>query len=142
MGACASVRPKSNVSRLSRVIVDKAFNQKQRRRVLLIGLDGAGKTTILYLLSKGKQAMDLTTPIVPTEGFNAETVRMSGLELTLWDVSGRHKTRTQHWRHYYTGVQGLVFVVDSADEERLHLAANSSFLPYAMTNFSWLPYLF
>jgi small GTP-binding protein len=88
---------------------------------VIIGLDSAGKTTILNLLMKKEAGATL-----PTEGFNAETLKYKGddknLELTLWDLGGQDKLR-QMWRHYYQGVQGIVFVVDATDVDRLGLAA-------------------
>ena len=84
-------------------------------RVLLLGLDSAGKTTILFhLIGRREQT-------VPTIGFNVETVRFNGLEFVVWDVSGQERLRP-FWRHYYRGTSGVVFVVDSADVERLTMA--------------------
>jgi len=83
-------------------------------RVLLLGLDNAGKTTILYHLI-GKPAQT-----VPTIGFNVETVKFDPLEFVVWDVSGQDRLRT-FWRHYYRGTSGVIFVVDSNDTARLEL---------------------
>merc|ERR1719281_1150249 len=82
-------------------------------RLLMVGLDAAGKTTILYKLKLGEV---LTT--IPTIGFNVETVEYKNLRMTVWDVGGQHKIRAL-WRHYYQGSQGLIFVVDSSDRERI-----------------------
>jgi len=88
---------------------------KKAMRVLLLGLDAAGKTTILYqLMGKGENT-------VPTIGFNVETIRVPPLEFLVWDVSGQDRLRT-FWRHYYHGTTGIVFVVDSHDVERLPIA--------------------
>jgi len=90
-------------------------------RVLLLGLDSAGKTTILYRL------MGRDDATVPTIGFNVETVRLrNGMEFLVWDVSGQDRLRP-FWRHYYRGTSGVVFVVDSADVERLPMARNELF---------------
>ena len=51
-------------------------------------------------------------------GFNVETVRYKNVKFNVWDVGGQDKIRPL-WRHYYTGTQGLVFVVDSQDRERV-----------------------
>jgi len=85
---------------------------KQDMRVLMVGLDAAGKTTILYKLKLGEV---ITT--VPTIGFNVETVEYKNIRFTVWDVGGQDKIR-RLWRHYYQGTQGLIFVVDSNDRER------------------------
>jgi ADP-ribosylation factor protein 1 len=86
-------------------------------RLLMLGLDAAGKTTILYKLKLGE---NLTT--IPTIGFNVETVEYRNISFTVWDVGGQKKLRTL-WRHYYHGTQGLIFVVDSNDQARFELAA-------------------
>jgi small GTP-binding protein len=53
-----------------------------------------------------------------TVGFNVETVTYKNVKFNVWDVGGQDKIRPL-WRHYYTGTQGLVFVVDSQDRERV-----------------------
>lgn len=82
----------------------------------MLGLDAAGKTTILYKL---KLNQSVTT--IPTVGFNVETVTYKNVKFNVWDVGGQDKIRPL-WRHYYTGTQGLVFVVDSQDRERIEEA--------------------
>lgn len=84
-------------------------------RVLLLGLDAAGKTTILY------QLMGKTESTVPTIGFNVESIKVPPLEFLVWDVSGQDRLRS-FWRHYYHQTTGIVFVVDSHDIERLPIA--------------------
>jgi len=81
----------------------------------MVGLDAAGKTTILYQLKLG----EIVTTI-PTIGFNVETVehKQSGISFTVWDVGGKDKIRPL-WRHYYQNTQAMVLVVDSSDTERL-----------------------
>jgi len=90
----------------------KMFGNKEMR-LLMLGLDAAGKTTILYKL---KLNQSVTT--IPTVGFNVETVTYKNVKFNVWDVGGQDKIRPL-WRHYYTGTQGLVFVVDSQDRERV-----------------------
>jgi len=85
---------------------------KQEMRILMVGLDAAGKTTILYKLKLGEV---VTT--IPTIGFNVETVEYKNISFTVWDVGGQDKIRPL-WRHYYQGTQGLIFVVDSNDRDR------------------------
>jgi len=86
-------------------------------RILMVGLDAAGKTTILYKLKLG----EIVTTI-PTIGFNVETVEYKNISFTVWDVGGQDKIRPL-WRHYFTNTQGLIFVVDSNDQERIQEAA-------------------
>merc|ERR1712064_26308 len=82
-------------------------------RILMVGLDAAGKTTILYKLKLG----EIVTTI-PTIGFNVETVEYKNISFTVWDVGGQDKIRLL-WRHYYTNTQGIIFVVDSNDRDRV-----------------------
>lgn len=86
---------------------------KKEMRILMVGLDAAGKTTILYKLKLGEV---VTT--IPTIGFNVETVDYKNISFTVWDVGGQDKIRLL-WRHYYQNTQGLIFVVDSNDRERI-----------------------
>jgi len=86
---------------------------KQEMRILMVGLDAAGKTTILYKLKLGEV---VTT--IPTIGFNVETVEYKNISFTVWDVGGQDKIRPL-WRHYYQNTQGLIVVVDSNDRERV-----------------------
>merc|ERR1711879_1007641 len=85
----------------------------QEMRILMVGLDAAGKTTILYKLKLGEV---ITT--IPTIGFNVETVEFKQISLTAWDVGGRDKIRPL-WRHYYQGTQAIIFVVDCNDRDRI-----------------------
>ena len=85
---------------------------KKEMRILMVGLDAAGKTTILYKLKLGEV---VTT--IPTIGFNVETVDYKNISFTVWDVGGQDKIRLL-WRHYYQNTQGLIFVVDSNDRDR------------------------
>ncbi|KAM4619283.1 ADP-ribosylation factor 4-like [Polymixia lowei] len=93
-------------------IFGRLFGRKQMR-ILMVGLDAAGKTTILYKLKLG----EIVTTI-PTIGFNVETVEYNNICFTVWDVGGQDKIRPL-WRHYFQNTQGLIFVVDSNDKERV-----------------------
>ena len=88
------------------------FLGKKEMRILMVGLDAAGKTTILYKFKLGEV---VTT--IPTIGFNVETVEYKNISFTVWDVGGQDKIRPL-LRHYYQNTQGLIFVVDSNDRER------------------------
>uniref|UniRef100_A0A3P9AEE5 ADP-ribosylation factor 5 n=1 Tax=Esox lucius TaxID=8010 RepID=A0A3P9AEE5_ESOLU len=93
-------------------VFTRLFGKKQMR-ILMVGLDAAGKTTILYKLKLG----EIVTTI-PTIGFNVETVEYKNICFTVWDVGGQDKIRPL-WRHYFQNTQGLIFVVDSNDRERV-----------------------
>ena len=83
---------------------------------MILGLDGAGKTTILYKLKLGEV---VTT--IPTIGFNVETVEYKNVGFTVWDIGGADKIRPL-WRHYYQNTHGLIFVLDSNDYGRFNEA--------------------
>jgi len=89
------------------------FSGKKEMRVLMLGLDSAGKTTILYHMKAGQSVQT-----IPTVGFNVETVQYKNVKFNVWDVGGQDKIRPL-WRHYYAGTQGLIFVIDSADTDRI-----------------------
>merc|ERR1719473_733117 len=89
---------------------------KQEMRILMVGLDAAGKTTILYKLKLGEV---VTT--IPTIGFNVETVEYKNINFNVWDIGGQDKIR-KLWRYYYQNTQGLIFVIDSSDRDRIEVA--------------------
>ncbi|XP_048027866.1 ADP-ribosylation factor 4-like [Megalobrama amblycephala] len=91
--------------------------EKKEMRLLMLGLDAAGKTTILYRLKLGEV---VTT--IPTIGFNVETVEYKNISFIVWDVGSQHLI-TRLWRHYYSNTKGLIFVVDSSDQDRIETAA-------------------
>jgi len=103
--ACASCWPKLSLGKL--------IGGRKQVRILMVGLDAAGKTTILYKLKLG----EIVTTI-PTIGFNVETVECKHISFTVWDVGGKDKIRPL-WRHYYQNTQALVMVVDSNDRDRI-----------------------
>lgn len=82
-------------------------------RILMVGLDAAGKTTILYKLKLN----ELVTTI-PTIGFNVDRIEYRNINFTIWDVGGQDKIRPL-WRYYYENIQALIFVVDCSDTARI-----------------------
>ncbi|KAG1833444.1 ADP-ribosylation factor family-domain-containing protein [Suillus variegatus] len=86
---------------------------QQETRLLMLGLDNAGKTTILYKLKLG----EIVTTI-PTIGFNVETVAYKNIQFTVWDVGGQQKIRLL-WQYYFNNAEGIIFVVDSSDRDRI-----------------------
>ncbi|KAI5604178.1 hypothetical protein POPTR_001G301200v4 [Populus trichocarpa] len=96
----------------------RRFLPKTEVRILMVGLDASGKTTILYKLKLGEIVLT-----VPTIGFNVETVVYKNISFTVWDVGGQQKIR-HLWRHYFQSAHGLIFVVDSNDRRRILEARN------------------
>eukprot|EP00930_Biecheleria_cincta_P057236 TRINITY_DN43207_c0_g1_i1.p1 TRINITY_DN43207_c0_g1~~TRINITY_DN43207_c0_g1_i1.p1 ORF type:complete len:254 (+),score=39.73 TRINITY_DN43207_c0_g1_i1:42-803(+) len=91
----------------------RRFAGLREARLLMVGLDGAGKSTILHKLKFAE-----VVQTVPTVGFNVETVEYGNLSMAVWDIGGQESIR-KLWRHYYSGTNGVVFVVDSSDQLRL-----------------------
>eukprot|EP00700_Malawimonas_jakobiformis_P002417 EC724080.1.p1 GENE.EC724080.1~~EC724080.1.p1 ORF type:complete len:182 (+),score=20.45 EC724080.1:52-597(+) len=85
-------------------------------RILLLGLDNAGKTTILYRLHVGD-----IVKTTPTVGFNVETVSYKNISFVMWDLGGQTTIRP-YWRCYYGNTDAIVYVVDSADRDRLGIS--------------------
>jgi len=79
----------------------------------MLGLDNAGKTTILHKIKDGSDFESL-----PTVGFTVETIKLRNITLNVWDVGGQDKIRPL-WRHYFTGTDALIYVVDSSDMGRI-----------------------
>lgn len=97
------------------------FNSFSERhaKILMLGLDSAGKTTVLY-----KYKLNEFVSTIPTIGFNVETVHIGrNVSFTVWDVGGQDKIRVL-WKHYFTGCEGLVYVIDSNDRTRFAEAKN------------------
>jgi ADP-ribosylation factor-like protein 2 len=83
---------------------------------LILGLDNAGKTTLLK-----KLCGEDTGKVEPTVGFNIETLSYHNLyNLNFWDVGGQKSIRA-YWRNYFEQTDGLIWVVDSADKNRLQI---------------------
>jgi ADP-ribosylation factor-like protein 3 len=109
-------------------------------RLLVLGLDNAGKTTALKQLSE-----EDITQVMPTQGFNMKTIARDGIKLNMWDIGGSspqqqslivesgQKAIRQYWSSYFRGSDGLVrladflfrgaclqvYVIDSTDKKRL-----------------------
>ncbi|EFE42626.1 hypothetical protein TRV_02578 [Trichophyton verrucosum HKI 0517] len=105
-------------------MLDKLWFGKKEMRILMVGLDAAGKTTILYKLKLGEIVTTIPTivrrkkEVLTGVGFNVETVEYKNIQFTVWDVGGQDKIRPL-WRHYFQNTQGIIFVVDSNDRDRV-----------------------
>lgn len=75
-------------------LLSRLFDKKEAW-ILMLGLDGAGKTTILFKLKIGEVVSS-----IPTIGFNVETVEYKNIKFTVWDVGGQDSIRAM-WKHYY-----------------------------------------
>jgi len=91
---------------------------KQPARILCVGLDNSGKSTIINFL-KPKKAT--STEVVPTVGFSVEEFTKNNLSFTVFDMSGQGRYRNL-WEHYYKEVGGIIFCIDSTDKIRMCVA--------------------
>lgn len=82
-------------------------------KILFLGLDNAGKTTILKFM-----ANEDIQHITPTQGFNIKSVQKDGFKMHVWDIGGQRTIRP-YWKNYFEQVECLVYVVDSSDQKRL-----------------------
>jgi ADP-ribosylation factor 1/2 len=99
------------------------WSRAESSRVLLIGLDFSGKTTVLY-----KLILDEVVTTIPTIGYNVELLDRKDNSLLLWDLAyydGAGEVQRPLWRHYYPGTKSIIFVVDAVgdriDEARSEL---------------------
>ena len=94
--------------------------KKPEAKVVCVGLDNSGKTTIINRL-KPPKTKQKSEEIVPTVGFVSEKFQAGGLEFTVWDFSGQGRYRNM-WEMYYKDAQAVIFVIDSADRLRMAVA--------------------
>ncbi|KAH9950144.1 GTP-binding protein [Amylocystis lapponica] len=94
-------------------IIRKNRQKEKEMRILFLGLDNAGKTTILKKLN-GENILDIS----PTLGFNIKTFVHRKYTLNIWDVGGQ-RTLRPYWRNYFEQTDALVWVVDSGDRMRM-----------------------
>ncbi|TYJ57318.1 hypothetical protein B9479_002051 [Cryptococcus floricola] len=94
-------------------IIRKNKAKSKEMRVLFLGLDNAGKTTILKKLNN-----ENISDISPTLGFNIKSLIRDGYTLNIWDVGGQ-RTLRPYWRNYFESTDAVVWVVDSSDRMRI-----------------------
>ncbi|KAI9764774.1 MAG: ADP-ribosylation factor-like protein 2 [Geoglossum simile] len=94
-------------------ILRKARLRDKELRILMLGLDNAGKTTIVKRIMNE----DVNT-VSPTLGFIIKTIDYNGYKLNIWDVGGQ-KTLRSYWRNYFEKTDALIWVVDATDRMRI-----------------------
>merc|ERR1712061_444630 len=94
-------------------ILKKMKKDDQEARILMLGLDNAGKTTILKQMSQ-----EDISHVMPTQGFNIKSLVQDGFKLNVWDIGGQ-KTIRPYWSNYFESTDALVYVIDSSDGRRL-----------------------
>lgn len=123
-----------------KMLYSYAVGKKKHVRILCVGLDNSGKTTIISHL-KPKKGVAVEPDIVPTVGFNVEEFQKNGLQFTIFDMSGQGRYRNL-WEHYYKDVGGIIFVIDSTDHIRFCVAKDELEQLLASTDLRNVPLLF
>eukprot|EP00928_Gymnodinium_smaydae_P062992 TRINITY_DN46700_c0_g1_i1.p1 TRINITY_DN46700_c0_g1~~TRINITY_DN46700_c0_g1_i1.p1 ORF type:complete len:215 (+),score=59.14 TRINITY_DN46700_c0_g1_i1:92-646(+) len=90
---------------------------KKQVRIVVVGLDNSGKTTVLNCLKPKKASLET----VPTVGFAMEEFAKHGVNFCAFDMSGQSRYRNL-WEHYYGDVEGIIVVIDSTDKIRFVVA--------------------
>ncbi|KAG6896966.1 ADP-ribosylation factor-like protein 2 [Termitomyces sp. T32_za158] len=96
-------------------IIRKNREKEKEMKILFLGLDNAGKTTILKKLN-GEDIKSIS----PTLGFNIKTfVHGKKQDVMLIGDVGGQRTLRPYWRNYFEQTDALVWVVDSSDRMRM-----------------------
>lgn len=103
-------------------------NAALHSRILVLGIDGAGKTTFIQKVENP----DKTPATSPTEAYQVHDIKIKGVKFNVWDVAGKESTRSL-WKHYFQegGTDAIIWVVDSASSEE-KLAESKQCLASAM----------
>ncbi|KAG8585071.1 hypothetical protein GDO81_004883 [Engystomops pustulosus] len=109
---------------------------KKQSRVVMLGLDFSGKSTILYKLK-----MNQTVETFPTVGFNVESLEIAkNVFVTVWDVGGQDKLRS-NWKEYLEDTDVLIYVVDSTEKVRVQDATAELLSILNNENMAGVPFL-
>ena len=94
-------------------LLKKLKRNDREVRLLVLGLDNSGKTTILKRLSD-----EDISQVMPTQGFNVKSLVQNGVTLNVWDIGGQKSIRP-YWRNYFDHTDAMIYVIDSADQKRM-----------------------
>ena len=94
-------------------LLKKLKKSDNEARLLVLGLDNSGKTTILKRLSDEE-----ISHVMPTQGFNVKSLVQNDVTLNVWDIGGQKSIRP-YWRNYFDHTDALVYVIDSSDQKRM-----------------------
>ena len=94
-------------------LLKKLKKNDKEARLLVLGLDNSGKTTILKRLSDEE-----ISHVMPTQGFNVKSLVQNDVTLNVWDIGGQKSIRP-YWRNYFEHTDALIYVIDSADQVRM-----------------------
>ncbi|ONK61312.1 uncharacterized protein A4U43_C08F28410 [Asparagus officinalis] len=109
---------------------------KQEMELSLIGLQNAGKTSLVNAIATGGYHEDQ----IPTVGFNMRKVTKGNVTIKLWDLGGQRRFRTM-WERYCRGVSAILYVVDAADWDSVPIAKSELFDLLAKPSLHGIPLL-
>ena len=102
------------MSFLKRLKTFMGKKSKQTVKVSWIGLDNAGKSTIIKRVTQGLFSDDTKR----TLGLNVDEFESEGIKFVCWDIGGNTVFRDSLWESYISGSSGIIFVVDSSAPDR------------------------
>ncbi|KAH9494757.1 Arf GTPase arf1 [Bulinus truncatus] len=106
----------THISSYGKVVSNTLMRRGHKSRILMLGIDGSGKTSLLF---KASQSDYVAGSAISTLGFNVEKVKVAhNVRFTIWDVGGQEKLRP-FWKNYFEDTDGILFVLDSQNEARL-----------------------
>ena len=91
-------------------ILDFFSRSRNKFKIILLGIQNAGKTTILYRLSIGQ-----LVKTTPTIGSNVEEISYNNIKLQAWDLGGQESSRSM-WEVYFTSTDAIIYVIDTSEE--------------------------
>lgn len=94
-------------------LLQKLKRSDNEARILVLGLDNSGKTTILKRLSDEE-----ISQVTPTQGFNVKSLMQNDFKLNVWDIGGQKSIRP-YWRNYFDHTDAIIYVIDSSDQKRM-----------------------
>jgi ADP-ribosylation factor-like protein 5B len=97
------------------------FQSEREFKIIIVGLNNAGKTTILY-----KLALNEVIVTQPTIGSNVEEVYHNNLKMQVWDLGGQESLR-HTWDAYYANTNAVIYVIDSADDSNIKASKHEFF---------------
>lgn len=111
------------------------LDSETQKKILFVGLDAAGKTTIFYKLNLYERIT-----LVPIIGFNVETVEYKNAHFTSWDIGGEERIRRLK-QHFYQNISDIIFVIDCNDVARIQNAKEELFEILEENSLQGLPLL-
>ncbi|CAJ0835553.1 13915_t:CDS:2, partial [Entrophospora sp. SA101] len=117
------------------------LTRREEYYVIILGLDNAGKTTLLERVKSLFLGVTGLSPdkIAPTVGLNIGKIDINRSRLIFWDLGGQEELHNI-WEKYYSECHGIIFVVDSIDKKRIErlegvpvlMLANKQDIPNAL----------